>query len=41
MQVIDATPETMAEPVALRRIKLAYGSQPLKIILLLRDPVDR
>ena len=41
LQVIDGTPETMAEPVALRRIKLAYGSHPLKIIVLLRDPVDR
>ena len=40
-QVIDATPSYMCDPRALPRIKLAYGTQPLKIIVLLRDPVDR
>jgi hypothetical protein len=31
----------MSKAHALRRIKLAYGSQPMKFIVLLRDPIDR
>jgi hypothetical protein len=40
-QVIDGSPSTTACPFALRRIKLAYGSHPMRFIVLLREPIDR
>jgi hypothetical protein len=41
LKVIDASVETLHSSVAPARIKLAYGDQDIKLIVLLRDPVDR
>jgi hypothetical protein len=39
--VIDASPHNFFVPDAFDRIHLAYGSQPLKLVVILREPVER
>ena len=41
MQVLDATPGYLYFPLVPERVSHAYVDQPLKFVILLRDPVDR
>jgi hypothetical protein len=41
LQVIDSTPQSLSNTNVLPRVKRAYQSYPLKLVVILRDPVDR
>jgi hypothetical protein len=38
--MIDGTPSHFFLATAFQRIHLAYGAQPMKLVVILRDPVD-
>ena len=41
LTVIDATPRNIMSPEVPRRLKIAYGDQPMKFLIALRDPIER
>ena len=41
LTVIDATPRNIISPDVPQRLRMAYGDQPMKFLIALRDPIHR